>query len=333
MSDARGVGRIFTDPNPDTLRAALGGKPKGLVNKVMSARDAVTRYVTDGCYLASGGFGGVRIPTALLHEVVRQQRKGLGFCGHTTTHDFQILAAGECFDRCDAAYVVGLEMRGLSPNARRVIQEGLVELTEWTNAALLWRLRAAAMGLSFLPTRSMLGTDTFVRSSAAQVRCPFTDQVYAAVPALSPDVALIHVHRADIHGNCQIDGSTVADLDVAAASKRVVVSCERLISTERIRSEPDRTAIPYYMVDAVVEVPYGSFPGNMPGEYYSDEEHIAEWLEVERDASSFSEFLERNIFGVRSFQQYLERNGGIERMRELRCQELLIEAGQQEVGP
>jgi glutaconate CoA-transferase subunit A len=330
MSDARGLGRIFTDPDPDALRAVLGQKPKGLVSKVTTARKAVERFVTDGCYLASGGFGGVRIPTALLHEVVRQGRKGLGFAGHTSTHDFQILAAAGCIDRCDAAYIVGLEMRGLSASSRRLIQSGQVELTEWTNAALLWRLRAAAMGLSFLPTRSMLGTDTFVRSSAAELRCPFTGKTYAAVPALSPDVALIHVHRADIYGNCQIDGSTVADLDVAAASKRVVISCERLISTERIRSEPDRTAIPYYMVDAVVEVPYGSFPGNMPGEYYSDEEHLAEWLRVEQDAQAFSAFLERNIFGVTDFQQYLERNGGIERMRELRCQELLIggEGGQ-----
>ncbi len=325
MSETRGLGRIFTDPDPDALRAHHSKKGMGLVPKVTTAQDAVARFVSDGCYLATGGFGGVRIPTALIHEVVRQGRKGLGFCGHTTTHDFQILAARSCIDRCDAAYIVGLEMRGLSPNARRMVQSGQVELTEWSNAALLWRLRAAAMGLSFLPTRSMLGTDTFVQSAAVEIRCPFTYKKFAAVPALSPDVALLHVHRADVYGNCQIDGSTVADLDVAAASKTVVVSCERLVSSEAIRSEPDRTAIPYYMVDAVVEVPYGSFPGNMPGEYYSDERHLAEWLSVERDASAFAAFLERNILGVDDFQQYLERNGGIERMRELRCLELLID--------
>jgi glutaconate CoA-transferase subunit A len=331
MSDAlpRGIGRIFTDPDPDALRAHHLKKSKGLVPKVTSVRGAIERFVQDGCYLASGGFGGVRIPTALLHEVVRQGRRGLGFAGHTTTHDFQILAAGRCIDRCDAAYIVGLEMRGLSPSARRMVQSGEVELTEWTNAALLWRLRAAAMGLSFLPTRSMLGTDTFVRSAAAHMLCPFTGKTFAAVPALAPDVALIHVHRADPYGNCQIDGSTVADLDVAAASRHVVVSCERLVSIERIRSEPDRTVIPYYMVDAVVEVPYGSYPGNMPGEYYSDERHLAEWLEVEADAQAFASFLQQNILGVTEFQAYLERNGGIDRLRELRRLELLIDAGEE----
>ncbi len=329
MSDARGLGRIFTDPDPDALRAHHRKKSKGMVSKVTTVRDAIERHVNDGCYLASGGFGGVRIPTALLHEVVRQGRKGLGFAGHTTTHDFQILAAGHCIDRCDAAYIVGLEMRGLSSSARRMVQSGEVELTEWTNAALLWRLRAAAMGLSFLPTRSMLGTDTFVRSAAAEIRCPFTGKTFAAVPALAPDVALIHVHRADPAGNCQIDGSTVADLDVAAAAKHVVVSCERLISSEQIRAEPDRTVIPYYMVDAVVEVPYGSYPGNMPGEYYSDERHLAEWLKVERDLDAFAEFLQQNILGVDEFQAYLERNGGIDRLRELRRLELLIDAGEE----
>ena len=329
MSDARGLGRIFTDPDPDALRAHHRKKSKGMIPKVTSVTDAISRFVQDGCYLASGGFGGVRIPTALLHEVVRQGRRGLGFAGHTSTHDFQILAAGSCIDRCDAAYIVGLEMRGLSPSARRMMQSGKVEVTEWTNAALLWRLRAAAMGLSFLPTRSMLGTDTFVRSSAAELRWPSTDNTSAAVPALSPDVALIHVHRADPCGNCQIDGSTVADLDVAAASKHVVVSCERLISSEQIRADPDRTVIPYYMVDAVVEVPYGSYPGDMPGEYYSDERHLAEWLRVERDLDELAEFLQQNIHGVTEFQAYLERNGGIDRLRELRRIELLIDAGKE----
>lgn len=326
MSEVRGLGTLFTDPDPDALRAVLREKPRGLVSKVCGVREAIERFVPDGVYLATGGFGGVRIPTALIHEIVRQRRTGLGFAGHTTTHDFQILAAGRCFDRCDVAYIVGLEMRGMSPNARRYCQSGAVTFTEWTNAALLWRYRAAAMGLSFLPTRSMLGTDTFVRSAAVEVICPFTGKRFAGVPALSPDVALLHVHRADIYGNCQIDGSTVADLDLAAASRHVVVTCEQLIANDRIRAEPDRTAIPYYMVDAVVEVPGGSFPGNMPGAYYSDEEHLAEWLEVEQDPARLAAFLDANIFDVPDFAHYLALHGGMERIRELRQIELLIEA-------
>jgi len=181
-----GQGRLFCDPNPDAIRAELRMKSKGLVNKVTTVSEAMAKFVHDGDYIAIGGFGGTRIPTALLHEVVRQGRKKLGLSGHTATHDFQILAAGKCFDRCDIAYIIGLEMRGLSTNARRYCESGAVELTEWTNAALLWRYRAAAMGISFMPTRSMLGSDTFTYSAAKEIRCPFTGQIYAAVPALAP---------------------------------------------------------------------------------------------------------------------------------------------------
>ncbi len=319
-----GEGRLFTEPDPDRLRESFRSKNRGLVDKRMSAREAVATYVTDGCYLAGGGFGQTRIPTALLHEVVRQGRKNLGLSGHTATHDFQILAAGRCFDRCDVAYIIGLEMRGLSPWARAYCESGAVELTEWTNAALLWRYRAAAMGVSFLPTRSMLGTDTLRHSAGKEMRCPFTGKKYVAVPALAPDVALIHVQRADIYGNCQIDGSTVADLDLAAASQRVVVSCERLIPNREIRDRPDRTQIPFYMVDAVVEVPYGGYPGNVPGEYYSDEEHLRAWMDAEREEATREAFVDRMVRNPRGFDEYLQLCGGLPRLAELRRQELLI---------
>lgn len=327
MSDPglrKGRGQLFTDPDPDTLRAVMAAKPKGLLSKVTTIPEAVRRYVPDGAYVAVGGFGGTRIPTAVLHEIVRSGRKGLGLSGHTATHDFQILVAGECFDRCDMAYVVGLEMRGLSSAGRRYCESGKVRMTEWTNATLLWRYRAAAMGLSFIPTRSMLGTATFENSAAAEVLCPFTGSRYAALPALSPDVALIHVHRCDVYGNCQIDGNIVADTDLAAASRHVVVTCERIIPNTEVRAHPDRTVIPYYMVDAVIEVPYGSYPANMPGEYYSDERHLRDWLDAEEDEALYRAFVDRQIHQTRDFTDYLALNGGVARLLELRHDELLI---------
>src|SRR5262249_39807135 len=130
--------------------------------------------------LAVGGFGADRIPTAVVHEVLRQGKQGLSFAGHTATHDFQILCAGnltgrgKTLARVEVAYVVGLEARGLSPHARRVLESGEVECTEWSNYALAVRFKAAAMGLPFLPSRSLLGTDTFRRSGARVIACPFT---------------------------------------------------------------------------------------------------------------------------------------------------------------
>ena len=313
-----GTGPLLTDPDAEKLRDFFGGKRWSLTNKLMTASEAVERFVTDGAYLASGGFGTNRIATALLHEIVRHGIRHLGLAGHTMTHDFQILCAGECVDRCDVAYIVGLEARGLSPNARRLIQEGRIQLCEWTNAALAWRLRAAAMGVSFLPARIMLGTDTYAHSAAMPVTCPFTHREYAALPALSPDVALIHVHEADPTGSAIIRGLTVADDVLAQASKHVILTTEQIVPVETMRAQSDRVTIPGVLVDAVVEVPFGSYPGNMSGLYFSDERHLQQWLEVEKDPDSFKAFLEKYIHGTRDFQEYLDLCGGVERIAELR---------------
>lgn len=321
-------GEFIRGPDADGMREYFRRKPRNFVSKLMSARDAVAEYVHDGDYMATGGFGTNRIPVALLHEVVRQRRRHLDFAGHTTTHDCQILAAGECFDRVDASYIVGLEARGLSLTARRACESGRVEAVEWSNGALAWRYKAAAMGIPFLPARVMLGTDTFNYSGCKEITCPYTGMRLLAVPALSPDVALIHVHRCDEFGNAQIDGITVADVDLARAAKHVVLSTERLVSIDVIRSEPHRTAIPYFCVDAVVEQRYGGYPGNVAYEYFSDEEHLREWMAAEQDPAEFAAFLERNIYGLPDFAAYLELRGGEARLAQLREEELLTCGGE-----
>jgi len=327
---SQGDGRLFVDPSADRARAYFATKPRGLIDKVTTVADAVARLVQDGDYLAIGGFGSSRLPTAVLHEILRQRKQNLGLAGHTATHDFQILCAGNLMGRgktlarVDVAYVVGLEARGLSPHARRVMEAGDVETVEWTNYALAVRLKAAAMGVPFLPARSMLGTDTFGHSAARVIACPFTGEKVVALPALYPDIAAIHVHEADRFGNCRIRGTTVADLDLARAARKLIITCERLIPEDDTRCDPSRTVIPFFCVDAVCEVPFGSYPGNMPYEYFSDEDHFRAWLEAERDPDTFREFLERHVYGVPDFAGYLERCGGLRRLQELRLQEFLL---------
>jgi glutaconate CoA-transferase subunit A len=119
----------------------------------------------------------------------------------------------------------------------------------------------------------------------------------------------------------------VADFDLARASKRLIITCERLIPSDDIRRDPTRTIIPFFCVDAVCEVPYGSYPGNMPYEYFSDESHFKTWLKAEKDPAEFPRFLERFIFGVTDFAEYLQMCGGLSRMQELRQQELLLDRG------
>jgi glutaconate CoA-transferase, subunit A len=324
-----GIGPLFMDPDPDTARAFFKNKSRALTDKVMTVKEAVSKFINDGDYLASGGFGTNRISTAALHEILRQKKSDLGFAGHTTTHDFQILAAGnrgggKLMTRLDAAYIVGLEARGLSPQSRRIMQSGEIEVCEWSNYALACRLHAAAMGIPFIATRNMLGSDTFHYSAAKEIKCPFTGKKLAAMPALYPDAALIHVHESDCFGNCRIKGITVADLELARASKRVIITAERIISTDEIRNCPESTVIPSLCVDAVCEVRYGSYPGNMAGEYFSDEQHLTQWLEVEKDEAKLDAFLEKYIYNVNDFGKYLELCGGQERMQELRKQELLV---------
>ncbi|MCH2126702.1 MAG: hypothetical protein MK165_18060 [Pirellulaceae bacterium] len=325
-----GVGPLLTSVDCDAARAYFRTQPKEMVDKVMPVSEAVSRFVVDGDYLASGGFGGDRIATAVLHEIVRQKKQHLGIAGHTTTHDFQILCSGnltgrgQLLDRVDAAYIVGLEARGLSPHARRVMQSGDVRVCEWSNYTLALRFQAAAMGVPYLPARSMLGTDTFKRSAAKQISCPFTGAPLAAIPALWPDVAVIHVHASDEFGNCRIRGTSVADWHVARAAKKVIITCEQLISNAEIRSDPTSTTIPFFCVDAVCLVPGGSFPGNMPYEYFSDEMHLQAWLQAETDATAHATFLEKYLFGTKDFSEYLEICGGEDRISELRKEELIV---------
>jgi len=320
----------FTDPGSDSARRAFAAKPRALVDKVTSVADAVARFVNDGDYFCSGGFGSNRIPTAVLHEILRQGKQNLGFAGHTATHDFEILCAGNRMGRgktlakVDISYVLGLEARGLSPQARRVIQSGDVETVEWSNYALALRFAAAAMGVPYAVTHAMLGTDTFARSAAKIVSCPFTGETLAAVPALYPDVAAIHVHEADRFGNARFIGTSVADVDLARAAKKLIVTCERLVPHDEMRRSPHATQIPFFCVDAVCEVPYGSYPGNMPCEYFSDEDHLKHWLAAEQDEEKFCAFLDEFIYGVPDFHAYLLKCGGLPRLQQLRQREVLV---------
>ena len=321
---AQGIGEIFTDPDADKARAFFRHKSRKLQSKVMTVKEAVEKYVKDGDYVSVGGFGVNRIPAAVLHEIVRQGKKNLGLAGHTATHDFQILASGQCFNRVDVAYIVGLEARGLSANARKYMESGKVDVSEWTNYSLSVRFKAAAAGVSFYPARNVMGTDTFKFSGAKIIQCPFTGTRYAAMPAIYPDVSAIHVHEADIYGNCRIRGITVSDFDVARASKRLIITCERLIPNDEIRRDPSYTVIPYWLVDAVCEVPYGSYPGNMLGEYFSDEEHLREWMKVEQDPDEFKKFLDKNIYSCKDHFEYIEKNGGLNKLQMLRQKEWMF---------
>ncbi|NLL20350.1 MAG: CoA transferase subunit A [Firmicutes bacterium] len=317
-----GERRLFTNPDIDEMREYFREhKSRRMTNKVTTVQEAVSRLIADGDYLAVGGFSTTRKPISVLHEIMRQKKRNLGYSGHTTTHDLQLLIAGKCINRCDAAYVVTLEARGFSLIMRKAFESGEVEVTEWTNGTLAWRFKAAAMGISFVPTRSLLGTDTLKYSAAVEMPCPFTGKKFAALPALFPDVGIIHVHRCDIYGNCQIDGLTMFDYDIARAAKKLIITTEEIIPNEEIRRRPHLTVIPYYYVDAVIEVPMGAYPTNMPYLYFSDEDYFAELIAAEKDEKAFKEHLDKYVYNVDNHWSFLQASGGLQRLSALRARE------------
>jgi len=151
----------------------------------------------------------------------------------------------------------------------------------------------------------MMGTDTFKYSAAKVVECPFTGEKVCLLPATMLDVGIIHVHRADEYGNCQIDGISGFAFETARASRRLIISCEEIISTDKIREYPEKTIIPWYLVDAVVEAPFGSHPGEMPYYYWRDEEHLSWYVEASKTEETTQEYLQKWVWDLKSHEEYL----------------------------
>ena len=317
---AEGEGELLGWRDPDENRAWIrDNKSRGLINKCISVQEAVKRFVKDGDYLAVGGFGHIRIPMAIVYEIIRQGRRNLVVAGKTAVHDIDVLIGAGCVSKVECAYAFGHELRGLSPAGRRAVETGRVKVVaEISNAAFQWRFLAGMMGIPFIPVRNLLGTDTFAKSSAKLVRDPWSNKIVALVPAAYPDVALFHVPRCDKYGNTQIDGILVEDFELARAARRVIISTEEIIDEEEIRRDPQKTVIPFYVVDAVCEVPCGAHPTLMPYLYYFDEEHIHEWLTLSKTIEGTEEYLDKYVHGVVDFHEYLERLGGLRKMTKLK---------------
>ena len=306
---ASGIGELIQPPDMESFREwNRTQKSRKLVDKRMSEAEAIERFVYDGCYIGTELYGTCRAPMSLAREVVRQGYKDLGVAGQGVLELDLWLMAG-IVKTLDLTYI-GQELFGVSAPLRREVENGRVKtVVEWSNAGITWRFKAAAMGVPFLPTRVMLGTDTFKYSAAKVVECPFSGEKLCLLPALVLDVGLIHVHRADKYGNCQIEGISGFALEMARASKRLIISAEEIIETEDIRRYPDRTCIPYYLVDAVVHAPFGSFPGEMPYLYGRDEEMLHEWVESSKTAAGSQAYLDKYIHCVRDHRAYVELIG------------------------
>jgi len=315
-----GIGELIQPPDLDAFREwNRKKKSRALVDKMMTEAEAVSRFVHDGCYIGTELYGTVRCPMSLVREVVRQGKKDLRVAGQGVTELDLWLGAG-LVKKLDITYI-GLEVYGTSRALRRAVESGQVEsVVEWSNGGITWRFKATAMGVPFIPVRAMIGSDTFKYSAAKLVECPFTGQKICLLPALILDVGLIHVHRADKYGNAQIDGISGFAFEMSRACKRLIISAEEIVDTDEIRRYPDRTIIPYYLVDAVVHAPYGSHPGEMVYCYARDEAQLREWVEASQAEEGTRAYLDKYVHGVANHQEYLEMIGP-ERLKQLRAEE------------
>ena len=310
-----GKGPMLQPPDLNAFRKHNRTKPRGLIDKRMTESDAVSKFIKDGDYIGTELYGTVRCPQSLINEVVRQGKKDLRVAGQGV-YELDMLLGASLVKALDHTYI-GMEVYGISNCLRREVESGRVEhCVEWSNAAIAWRFKAAAMGVPFIPARSMLGTDTMEYSAGKVVEDPFTGDPIALLPALILDVGMIHVHRADKYGNAQIDGIMGFAFELARASKRLLISTEEIVPVEEIRKHPDRTVIPYYLVDAVVHAPHGSHPGEMCYLYERDEPQIKEWVEASRDPETTQAYLKKYIYDLKDHQEYLKLIGE-KRLKEL----------------
>lgn len=262
---------------------------------VVDLPTAIARHVPDGSTVFLGGFGHA-VPFAAGHELIRQGRRRLTVCrsGADILAD-QLVGAG-----CVARLVVGWIGNpgiGLAHAMNRALAAGTVELEEWTNYSLMLRLQAAATGVPFLPTRVLRDGDMSTTGiDVRTVTCPFTGETLSAVPALRPDVAIVHAQRASRGGDVQLWGVVGDTVTGALAAERIIVTVEELVDEAVVVAEPDRTVIPGYRVSALSVVPGGARPSWVDGRYGRDDEAYRAYDAIARDPERF----EALLAGIRS---------------------------------
>jgi glutaconate CoA-transferase subunit A len=294
-------------------------------NKVMTLKEAVEKYIFDGAVIGIGGQNIARCQMATAHEIIRQGKKNLNLVGCNLSIQGDMLVAAGLVKRAECGSV-NLERFGTTFAFKRAIEEKRMEIEDYCHGAMVSRFLAAEMNIPFIPCRSLLGSDIL------KAKAPSTIKKYELVdnpwdkaekvmllPALSPDVAIVHVQKADEIGNLIMEGIVFHEPELIRASKTCIATCEQIISSEETRNNPSKTTIPYYFVDAVVEVPFGAHPTYAYGYYIYDSAHIRFYQDCARKGGdALKNYLDDFVYRSETFEDYLEKVGGIKRMLELR---------------
>lgn len=277
----------------------------------MTMAEAVGRFVHDGDTIVVEGFTHL-ISFAAGHEIIRQRKRDLVACRLTPDLVYDQLIGAGCVAKLVFSWA-GNPGAGPLYALRRAVERGVprtVEIEEYSHFGMVARLAAGAARLPFAVLRDYAGSDLpRVNPNIRTVECPFTGERLAAVPALNPDVAIVHVQRADADGNAQIWGLVGVQKEAAFAAKRVVVVAEEIVDGAVIRSDPNRTIVPGLVVDAVVHEPFGCHPSYAQGFYDRDNDFYVAWREISKDRARFEGYLDEWVYGVVDRAEYAERLG------------------------
>ncbi len=291
----------------------------------MTMAEAVGRFVHDGDTIVVEGFTHL-ISFAAGHEIIRQRKRDLVACRLTPDLIYDQLIGAGCVAKLVFSWA-GNPGAGPLYALRRAVERGVpraIEIEEYSHFGMVARLAAGAARLPFAVLRDYAGSDLpRVNPNIRTVECPFTGERLAAVPALNPDVAIVHVQRADADGNAQIWGLVGVQKEAAFAAKRVVVVAEEVVDGAVIRSDPNRTIVPGLVVDAVVHEPFGCHPSYAQGFYDRDNDFYVAWREISKDRARFEAYLDEWVYGVRDRAEYAERLG--ERRAELAARDRLCD--------
>ncbi len=291
------------------------------MDKLCSLHDAIAANVQDGMSVAMGCSLESLIPFAASYEIMRQHRKNLTLVGPISDIQFDQLIGAGCVGKIIASWV-GNVAAGLGHNYRRAAESGIpnaIEIEEHSNFTIGLGLQAAAAGLPFLPTKTAKGSDLVTGAHFARVTCPFSGEGLVAVRALKPDVAILHVQRADREGNAHVWGNLGVMREAAFAARKVVVTCEEIVDHEVILSDPNRTVIPGFLVSSVVQEPFGAHPSPTQGYARRDDDFYFEYHKETRARGGFERWLDKYVLEVKDHAAFL-RQLGRERIDKLKPQ-------------
>ena len=293
------------------LRRETEARDRSLREKVMSLEEAAA-LVDDGDHVALGGCTLSRTPMAMVWALIRARKKDLVVSRSITSTEGDLFYGSGASRHVLTSWFSQGIVWGVSKVMRHYTETGQATFEEWSHMAIGVRYRAGAMGVPFIPVRSMMGSDLTGRiDGPKEMDCPFTGEKLLLVPALNPDVALIHVQRCDPYGNAQMDGLPFMDADIAMAANRVILTTERIVSNSQIRRAPDRTKIPFITVDAVVEASYGCAPHECYGVYEPFLPNLDAYAALTGgDAEAgVKEYLERYVYQPKDWVAYLDLLG------------------------